>query len=274
MDKTIFFQSSMPRAGSTLLQNIIGQNPYFYVTPTSSVSTLIINNSSTFYDTIGFKKERDYNLIRNSFYNYCKGGVDSYFSTITDKPYVLDKSREWITILPLLSKIYSSPKIITLVRDLRSIYASFEKYLIENPERHHALPKESNISSNSLLGDRINFYQNSVLVEEVLYPLKDIIELNNKPNIKLIKFEDLCSKPQQTLDEIYSYLGIPSFKHNFNQINQITYENDNFHPFGNHTISPHLQLPPIDYTDYFPPEALNYIYNQNRWFFEYFNYQK
>ena len=37
MDKKVFFQSSLPRAGSTLLQNILGQNPEFYVTPTSGV---------------------------------------------------------------------------------------------------------------------------------------------------------------------------------------------------------------------------------------------
>jgi sulfotransferase len=274
MNKTIFFQSSMPRAGSTLLQNIIGQNPYFYVTPTSSVSTLVINNSSTFYDTTGFKKEKDYNLIRKSFYNYCRGGINSYFSTITNKPYILDKSREWITILPLLNKIYPSPKVITLVRDLRSIYTSFEKYLIENPEDENSIPKNPDTLSNTLLRDRINFYQNSVLIEEVLNPLKDIIDLKNKSNIKLVRFEDLCSNPQQTLDEIYSYLEIPSFQHNFNQINQITYENDNFHPFGNHSITSHLHLPPTDYSNYFPPEALDYIYNQNRWYFEYFNYKK
>ena len=40
MEKKIFFQSSLPRAGSTLLQNIIGQNPEFYVTPTSGVLEL------------------------------------------------------------------------------------------------------------------------------------------------------------------------------------------------------------------------------------------
>ena len=39
--KKIFFQSSLPRAGSTLLQNIIGQNPDFYVTPTSGVLELL-----------------------------------------------------------------------------------------------------------------------------------------------------------------------------------------------------------------------------------------
>lgn len=37
----IFFQSSLPRAGSTLLQNIMGQNPEFYVTPTSGALELL-----------------------------------------------------------------------------------------------------------------------------------------------------------------------------------------------------------------------------------------
>jgi hypothetical protein len=33
----IFYQSSMPRAGSMLLQNILAQNPDFYVIPTSGL---------------------------------------------------------------------------------------------------------------------------------------------------------------------------------------------------------------------------------------------
>jgi sulfotransferase len=41
MVQKIFFQSSLPRAGSTLLQNVMGQNPDFYVTPTSGVLELV-----------------------------------------------------------------------------------------------------------------------------------------------------------------------------------------------------------------------------------------
>ena len=41
LNKKIFFQSSLPRAGSTLLQNVMGQNPDFYVTPTSGVLELL-----------------------------------------------------------------------------------------------------------------------------------------------------------------------------------------------------------------------------------------
>ena len=37
----LFFQSSLPRAGSTMLQNILAQNPDVYATPTSGVLELI-----------------------------------------------------------------------------------------------------------------------------------------------------------------------------------------------------------------------------------------
>ena len=40
--QTIFYQSSMPRAGSTLLQNLMGQNPAFHVTPTSGMIDLML----------------------------------------------------------------------------------------------------------------------------------------------------------------------------------------------------------------------------------------
>jgi hypothetical protein len=37
----IFYQISMPRSGSTLLQNILTRNPDFYVTSTSRLLELI-----------------------------------------------------------------------------------------------------------------------------------------------------------------------------------------------------------------------------------------
>ena len=40
--QTVFYQSSLPRAGSTLLQNIIGQNPKFHVTPTSGMIDMML----------------------------------------------------------------------------------------------------------------------------------------------------------------------------------------------------------------------------------------
>ncbi len=57
--KKIFFQSSLPRAGSTLLQNIMGQNPEFYVTPTSGVLELLFGARINYTNGQEFKAQEE-----------------------------------------------------------------------------------------------------------------------------------------------------------------------------------------------------------------------
>jgi hypothetical protein len=51
----LFFQSSLPRAGSTLLQNILAQNPSIYATPTSGVLELIFAARGNYTNSPEFK---------------------------------------------------------------------------------------------------------------------------------------------------------------------------------------------------------------------------
>lgn len=53
----IFFQSSLPRSGSTLLQNILGQNPDFYTTPTSGLVELLYRSRNGYSDSSEFKAQ-------------------------------------------------------------------------------------------------------------------------------------------------------------------------------------------------------------------------
>ncbi len=66
MPEQIFFQSSLPRAGSTLLQNIIGQNPNFYVTPTSGVLELVYAARNNYTNSPEFKAQ-EYELMKSGF---------------------------------------------------------------------------------------------------------------------------------------------------------------------------------------------------------------
>ena len=90
----IFFNSSLPRSGSTLLQNILGQNPDFYVTPTSGVLELVFAARANYTDSPEFKAQ-DHQLMKDAFLGFCKEGVEGFFNSITDKKYVIDKSRGW-----------------------------------------------------------------------------------------------------------------------------------------------------------------------------------
>ena len=42
MEKRIYFLAGLPRSGSTLLANILAQNPQIYVTPTSGIVDMLV----------------------------------------------------------------------------------------------------------------------------------------------------------------------------------------------------------------------------------------
>ena len=103
----IFFQSSLPRAGSTLLQNILGQNPDFYATPTSGVLELLFAARQNYTNDIGFKAQ-DPDLMKKGWLNFCRQGIEGFFNGITNKKYIVDKSRGWGINYNFLNSFYSN----------------------------------------------------------------------------------------------------------------------------------------------------------------------
>jgi sulfotransferase len=148
MVQKIFFQASLPRAGSTLLQNIMGQNPDFYVTPTSGVLELVYAARNNYTNSPEFKAQ-DNNLMRSGFTSFCREGVLGFFNAITDKPYVLDKSRGWGIHYGFLNSFYPDPKVICMVRDLRGIYASMEKNFRKNQHMDSGMVNHANMSGTT-----------------------------------------------------------------------------------------------------------------------------
>ena len=57
MVKEIFFNPSLPRSGSTLLQNVLMQNPEIYSTPTSGVIEFLLNARSIYTVGEAFKAQ-------------------------------------------------------------------------------------------------------------------------------------------------------------------------------------------------------------------------
>ena len=47
----------------------------------------------------------------------------------------------------------------------------------------------------------------------------------NKHYVHLIEYDDLIYHPENTINSIYDFLGIESFKHNFEKFNQFTVQN-------------------------------------------------
>jgi hypothetical protein len=63
MVKKVFYNSSMPRAGSTLIQNILGQNPDIHTTPTSGVYEMLAASRTIFSDGLEFKAQDEQQML-------------------------------------------------------------------------------------------------------------------------------------------------------------------------------------------------------------------
>jgi sulfotransferase len=272
--ENLFFQSSLPRAGSTMLQNILAQNPDIYATPTSGVLELVFaarENYSTSPEFIAQDKE----LMKKGYTAFCKEGMDAFYNSITDKKYVIDKSRGWGIHFDFLTSIRGEePKIICMVRDLRDVFASMEGNFRKNPEKSQGIVNWSTGQATTV-PKRIDFWIQNPPVGMAIERLQEIIRIGNDAKICFIKYEDLCLYPDSTMTKIYQYLGIPHFKHDFDNIEQVTKEDDEIYgAFGDHTIRKQLKLTPSKAKSLLTADVCNWIYTNYEWFFKYFRYSK
>ena len=132
MSKTIHFVSGLPRAGSTLLMNILAQNPRVHSTATSGLHEIG-------YIARQFSVTEEFKTIPNPqdgetlFYDYVKGGCENAFNRLTDRPVVVDKCRSWVGHLDMLFAVWPNAKVLVPVRDMRGILSSFEKKWRKHP---------------------------------------------------------------------------------------------------------------------------------------------
>lgn len=273
MEKKIFFQSSLPRAGSTLFQNIIAQNPKFYSTPTSGLLELVMGAKHNFQNSSEFKAQ-DPKLMDDAFLSFCKGGVNAYFNSLTDKPFVLDKNRAWGVNFRLGRMILGEePKIICMVRDLRAVYASMEKNYRKNPHKENFIVNPAQLQGTTV-NKRVDIWSNTVPVGISLDRLRDVIQQGLDKKILFIRYEDLMANPEFEIKRFYEYIGQPYYEnHDFVNIEQLTHENDVIHGiYGDHKLRPKFEKLPDDYYDVLGYELCQNIKNSYEWFYKYFAY--
>jgi len=270
--KQLYFQSSLPRAGSTLLQNIVAQNPDFYCTPTSGVIEFIASARTLYSQNAEFLAQ-DPKEMEKAFKGFCAQGMQGYFSALTDKPCVLDKSRGWGYQYRFLDSFYPNPKIVCMVRDPRDIYASLEKAYRRNPHKDPGLVNFAEMK-NTTVEKRIDSWSQGLLVGLSFERIYEIIKNGTDKHIHFIKYETFTRQPEKEMRKLYKYFELPYFKHDFDNIQQLTYENDVMHGiFGDHQIKTGKIIPSkSEAKEILGNHGANWVKEQYGWFYDYFKY--
>ena len=269
MNKNVYYNSSLPRAGSTLLSNIIAQNPSFYCTPTSALCGYLLNSKQV-YNNNQMVKAQDASVMEAAFFGYASSGIQGYFNGITKKTNILDKSRDWAINYKLLEKIQENPKVICMIRDIRAIYSSMEKNFRKNPHKQNHVQDPVKLIGTTL-DKRVDIWADGVPVGISMDRLKDVFQQGLDKHMLFIRYEDLMSNPNETMNKVYDYLGIDRFEHSFNKIKQLTHEDDGVHGiYGDHTLREEFKMLPNDFEQVLGIELSQKIKNTYQWFFNKF----
>jgi hypothetical protein len=77
------------------------------------------------------------------------------------------------------------------------------------------------------------------------------------------------------MTRIYQYLGIPYYQHDWDNIEQVTKEDDEVYgSFGDHTIRTRLEPVPSKAKALLGKDVSNWIFDNYQWFFQQFRYTK
>lgn len=229
----IFFNSSLPRSLSTLLQNVIGQNPDFYVTPTDGVLELLYSARQNYANSLEFKAQ-DSELMKKGWLGFCKSGLYGFYNSITDKPYVVSKSRGWGLHYNFLQNVLGKPpKIICMVRDLKNIVSSLEKIHRQKESYSTDMLIDHSKMQNTSTPKRVDYFLSSPPLGLALERLSEIIRLGISQNFLFIRAEDFSQNPKKEMNRVYEYLELPKFEHDFSNVEQITQEDDEIYGLTN-----------------------------------------
>jgi sulfotransferase len=201
--KDIFFLSGLPRSGSTLLGSILGQNPDFYVTPTSPLLDLLCFTNESF-NKLENRYTFDIKIISENVY---KGLVKSFYAHVK-QPFIIDKHRGHPRNTESLRQfVTNNPKIICTNRPIPEVITSYIK-LINNDN-----------NKNNFIDDHLNKAGIPISVEsraKVLWEnyisdpyqsMKSGLKLHSE-NILVVNYDDIISNTYEVLSKIYDFLGL------------------------------------------------------------------
>jgi len=228
MKRKLYFISGLPRSGSTLLCNLLLQNPNFHSTSTSSLLELIIQLRDNWGNLEGHKNNPNgqdkWEVIKSVIENYHK----------TDKPIIFDKNRGWTNHIEFIEKALGHEvRIICCVRNLEDVITSFEKLFRKN-RADGEIHGEFKIPKMKTLQGRCEVWTaDEGVIGRPYINLKDAFDRGLENRLVLLPYEFFTHNPEASMKAIYEFIDEPYFKHNFDNIEQKIFEEDLGYGWGN-----------------------------------------
>lgn len=223
--------AGLPRSGSTLIQSILNQNPNIYASSNSSIVPL----AATVESSIIMGESYNANPRPKALKKTVAGVIENFYSDRKEE-YIIDKSR-LVTIPEHFRCVQRNfdyrPKVIIPVRNVTDVLASFIK-LVKNSKKDG----ENFIDRDIERLNEINLYLSADdtrveylmkpkgLIDNQMYGIAFMLQKEFRKYAHFIEYDDLINDTAAEIEKIYTFLDIPPFEHNFDNIKNVTPEKD------------------------------------------------
>ncbi len=241
------FISGLPRSGSTLLCNILNQNPRFHATATSGVLDMLLAIRNNWNAIAAFKAVRN----NPAKLRVLRAMLFSFYSDIK-APVIFDKSRGWPGFLEMGEEILGhKAKVLVCVRDIRDVLSSFEKLWRKESRTGQISQEKQHPNEFQTVEERCKVWlKTNQPIGSAYNRVKDALQRGYGDRMHFVFFDELTTNPTKVLDQIYAFLGEKKYPHDFTNVAQTTIEDDFFHGFTDlHTIRQHVKPVKSDWRD-------------------------
>jgi sulfotransferase len=260
--------TGLPRAGSTLLCQMLAQHPEIHCEGHSSplCNALLgirrmVSDDQFFLSQLDNSFETSYAHLTSAMQGFLRGWHHD-----CKKKAVVDKNRAWLHAIELLLQIAPEAKLVVCIRELGQIYGSIEA----QHQRTILVDFIDHLADFDRFGRADMLFAKDKAIGSPLISLSAVQDLPAEVQKRLyfLRFEDLMEKPAACMSHLYAWLGLSPFEINPEKLEIGIQESDShYHMKYLHKQSERIVKPR---KHDIPPRIQAQIENACAWYYDFY----
>jgi len=222
--------TGLPRAGSTLLCQLLAEHPAIACEGHSSplcnallATRRSISSDPFFLAQLDVQFDLSYAHLQSALQGFLRGWYAG-----TDKPLVVDKNRAWLHCVEYLLQIAPEARLLVCLRDLTQVYGSIEA----QHQKTICLDFIDQLADFDRLGRADQLFAKDKIIGAPLVSIQALQDLPQavRDRVFFVRLEDMLERPVQTMASVYRWLGLAEHRFNPERLQLRAHESDShFH---------------------------------------------
>lgn len=200
--------AGLPRAGSTLLCQLLAQHPEVdcegHSSPLCNALRMLrrfVSDDDFMLAQLDAQFDRSYDNLRNAMRGFLHG-----WHAASGKGTVVDKSRAWLNSIDLLLHLDPDARLLIPIRELGQIYGSIEA----QHQKTVLLDFADHLADLDRLGRADQLFAADKAIGAPLASIRAVADLPQamRDRLYFVKFEDLMRNPADVMSAVFAWAGL------------------------------------------------------------------